>query len=702
MFDNAVRLCYNLTVKNGRETAGNEDTVKMTFAQRAKELVAQMTLAEKCAQLRHDAPAIERLGIPAYNWWNEGLHGVARSGVATVFPQSIAMAASFDDDLMEQVGTAVSDEARAKYNEYKKFGDTGYYMGLTYWSPNINIFRDPRWGRGHETYGEDPCLTGHMGAAFVRGLQGDPQYTYRKLDATLKHYAVHSGPEASRHGFDAKVSKKDLWETYLWAFRYCINHAHPACVMGAYNAVNGEPCCASPEMQGNILYGKLGFDGYFVSDCGAIADITDSHHLNDNYAQSAADALKNGCTLNCGSAYAALLSAVAAGLISEEVITAAVEKLFTSRFALGMFDTDCKYDDIPYDVVDCEAHRALNRRMAQESVVLLKNNGILPLKNDSDLTVAIIGNNADRREVLLGNYNGTPFASYTPFEAMKNRFRGKLYYGVGCHTVEDEDPSTYIEHPLREAVIAAQKADVVIMCMGIDPSIEGEQGDAYSQFGDSGDKRSLELPHAQKVLYEAVKATGKPIVFVNISGSAIALGDQDENCDAVIQLFYPGAEGGNALFDVLFGEVNPSGRLPLTFYRSDADLPDFSDYSMENRTYRYFTGKPLYPFGYGLSYTTFSYGTPRVCKADGDYTVSVTVKNTGDRDGDTVVQLYYTVEDAPCRVPLRSLVAFRRVSLAAGEETETVFTLREDELCYVDEDGRFCPAQRITFTCGES
>ena len=670
----------------------------MTFEQRAKELVAQMTLAEKCSQLRHDAPAIERLGIPAYNWWNEGLHGVARSGVATVFPQSIAMAASFDDTLMERVGCAVSDEARAKYNEYRKFGDTGYYMGLTYWSPNINIFRDPRWGRGHETYGEDPYLTGRMGAAYVRGLQGDPAYTYRKLDATLKHYAVHSGPEASRHGFNATVNQKDLWETYLWAFRYCIEHSHPACVMGAYNAVNGEPCCASPEMQGNILYGKLGFDGYFVSDCGAIADITDSHHRNDSYAQSAADALKNGCTLNCGSAYQALLSAVAAGLVTEDVVTAAVEKLFTSRFALGMFDTDCKYDNIPYDTVDCRAHRELNRRMAQESVVLLKNNGILPLKNSPDLTIAVIGNNADRREVLLGNYNGTPFEAVTPFDAFRQRFAGQLYYAVGCHTVQEEDPTTYLEHPLREAVIAAQKSDVVVMCMGIDPSIEGEQGDAYSLFGDSGDKRSLEFPASQKKLYEAIRATGKPIIFVNISGSAMALGDQDEHCAAVVQQFYPGAQGGNALFDVLFGEVNPSGRLPVTFYRSDSDLPDFSDYSMENRTYRYFTGKPLYPFGYGLSYTRFACDTPKVRREDGGYAVTVTVRNAGDRDGALVVPLYATVKNAPCRVPICSLVDFARVELTAGEERILYFRLEDRDVSYVDETGAFCVPEEVVFS----
>lgn len=671
----------------------------MTFSERAKELVSQMTLAEKCAQLRHCAPAVERLGVPAYNWWNEALHGVARAGIATVFPQAIAMAASFDEELLEEVAGAISDEARAKYNDFKTFGDTGYYTGLTFWSPNINIFRDPRWGRGHETYGEDPCLTGHMGSAFVRGLQGDPAYRYRKLDATLKHYAVHSGPEATRHGFNAEVSKQDLWETYLWAFRYCIDHAHPKCVMGAYNAVNGEACCASPTMLGDILYGKLGFDGYVVSDCGAIADITDHHHQNDSYAKSAADAVRNGCTLNCGSAYEALLSAVAAGLIDEETITRAVETLFTSRFELGMFDTDNKYDDIPFDVVDCEKHRALNRRMARESVVLLKNDGILPLRNDPDCKIALIGNNADRFDVLVGNYNGTPFDYTTPFRAFKERFAGRLYYAQGCFNVAGDYDNEWGEHPLREAILAARKADIVVMCLGIDPSLEGEENDAYANFGDTGDKHTLQLPRCQRVLYEEIKKTGKPIVFVNVSGSAMALCDQDENCNAVVQLFYPGSDGGNALFDVLFGEVNPSGRLPVTFYRSDDDLPPFSDYSMENRTYRFFGGEPLYPFGYGLSYTTLEAGEPQAKKEKDSYTVSVAVSNTGERAGTAVVQLYYTVRGASCRVPIKSLVRFCRTELQAGQTKTVTFTVPHEELTYVDETGAFCHADEIVFSC---
>ena len=376
----------------------------MDFRKRAEELVSKMTLAEKIAQMRHEAPAIQRLNIPEYNWWNEGLHGVARAGSATVFPQSIGMASSFNEELMLDVATAISDEARAQYNEYKKFGFTGIYQGLTYWSPNINIFRDPRWGRGHETYGEDPYLTAVMGTAFIKGLQGDGKY--RKLDATIKHYAVHSGPEELRHGFDALVSKKDLYETYLWAFKYCIENAKPAAVMGAYNRTNGEACCASKTLLQDILRDEFGFDGYVVSDCGAICDINNNHKITKNEAESAALAVNNGCELNCGMAYKWLKTAVALELISEETITEAVTKLFTARFRLGMFDDDCEYDNIPFEVIECDKHKELNRKMAQESMVLLKNNGVLPLAKKTK--IAVIGPNADSKDVLLGNYNGMP------------------------------------------------------------------------------------------------------------------------------------------------------------------------------------------------------------------------------------------------------------------------------------------------------
>lgn len=657
-----------------------------SFEKQARELVSKMTLAERCSQLLHNAPAIERLGVPAYNWWNEALHGVARSGVATVFPQSIAMAASFDDALLYRVAQAISDEARAKYNEYKRFGSTQIYQGLTFWSPNINIFRDPRWGRGHETYGEDPYLTGRMGAAFVRGLQGDPKAKYKKLDATLKHYAVHSGPESQRHSFDAVVSKQDLYETYLPAFKYCIEKASPSAVMGAYNRTNGEPCCASPTLIGEILYKQFKFKGYFLSDCGAINDIHENHHVTNTQAESAALAINNGCVLNCGSAYGALMAAYEAGLVSEETITEAAVKLFTARFRLGMFapEGDCEYDKIPYDVVDCKKHRKLNAKMARESIVLLKNNGILPLENKKDLKIAVIGPNAKEVSVLLGNYNGTPYEFTTIFEGIKNQAKGKVYYAAGSRHMRG-DMDDWDEHLLRDALLAADRSDVVIMCMGLTPNYEGEEG----SFGNGGDKRDIELPAAQQNLFREVLARGKPIIFVNVSGSAMNLTEQDEKCDAVIQLFYCGSDGGNALADVIFGRVNPSGRLPVTFYRSTEDLPPFEDYSMDNRTYKFFRGKPLYPFGYGLSYTTFKYSnlTVKPKKHGADFTIDVT--NTGSRVGDEVVLLYNHKRNADVRVPIKKLIAFKRVSLKPGETKTVQLKTEKDAFYHVNEDGKW-------------
>lgn len=624
-----------------------------SFRERAKELVGKMTLAEKISQMCYDAPAIERLGVPAYNWWNECLHGVARSGVATVFPQAIAMAASFNTALMHEVATAISDEARAKYNEYRKFGSTLIYQGLTFWSPNINIFRDPRWGRGHETYGEDPYLTGEMGVAFIKGLQGDGKY--RKVDATIKHYAVHSGPESKRHSFDARVNDKDLYETYLWAFKYCIDNAKPSAVMGAYNRINGEPACASKTYLKKVLFEEFGFDGYVVSDCGAICDINNHHKVTANYAESAALAVNNGCHLNCGDAYKWLKTAVASGLVSEETITEAVERLFEARFRLGMFDDDCEYDNIPYEVIECEKHRELNRKMAAESIVLLKNDGILPL--DPGKTIAVIGPNADDISVLLGNYNGTPSRYSTLLQGIRDAASSRVIYARGCKMFDDTINS-WEENPTREAIIAAQKSDVVILCMGLNPSMEGEEGDAYNG-ALGGDKADLELPPSQKRLYEEIKKVGKPIIFVNVSGSCINLSDQDRNCNAVIQCFYPGAEGGNALADVIFGKANPSGRLPVTFYKSVDDLPPFEDYSMENRTYRFFKGDVVYPFGYGLSYSTFEYRDDKICGGK----MALTVKNTGKYDGKVVIKVYDTSEN-------KRLIGFTKVHIDKTESRQ--------------------------------
>lgn len=624
----------------------------MTFLERAKALVAQMTLNEKMEQMRYDAPAIERLGIPAYNWWNECLHGVARQGTATVFPQAIGMAASFDDILMHEVADAISDEARAKYNEFKQFGYTDIYQGLTYWSPNINIFRDPRWGRGHETYGEDPYLTARLGTAFVKGLQGSGKY--RKLDATLKHFAVHSGPEADRHYFDARVTPKDLRETYLWAFKYCIEKADPSAVMGAYNRVNGEPACGSDWLLGDVLRGELGFRGYVVSDCGAIRDFHANHKVTRDYAESAALAVNSGCQLNCGKSYRYLCEAYERGLVSEETITEAVEMLFEARFRLGMFDDDCEYDAIPFDVVDCEKHRALNRKMAQESIVLLKNDGILPLK--SGQTVAVIGPNADSKAVLLGNYNGQPARYSTLLRGIQDGSDCRIIYARGARLYETKvgDAS---EKPLNEALIAAKHSDVVILCVGLDPSMEGEQSDKYNT-GKSGDKEDLNLPECQRHLIEAVVAVGKPVVLVNVSGSCVDLSYADAHCSAVLQCFYPGAEGGNALCDILFGRVSPSGRLPVTFYRSVEDLPPFEDYSMENRTYKFFKGTPVYEFGHGLTYSKISEAWID------DRTLDVT--NEGDFDTDyTVLKYEY--------IPHKNLCGFTRVHVRCGETVRVKF-----------------------------
>lgn len=621
--------------------------VFMTFKERAKELVGKMTVEEKMSQLRYDAPAIPRLGIPAYNWWNEALHGVARSGTATVFPQAIAMAASFNDELLRKVGEAVADEARAKYNDYRQYGETQIYQGLTCWSPNINIFRDPRWGRGHETYGEDPYLTGRMGAAYVEGLQGDDP-VYHKTDATLKHFVAHSGPEGIRHGFDAKVSEEDFWDTYLAAFRYCIDKAHPASVMGSYNCVNGEPATASYKLIQGVLRDKLGFDGYVVSDCGAIRDLDQFHKITSGPEESAALALNGGCDLNCGGAYTYLLVAYEKGLIDEETITRSAERVMEARFRLGMFDEDCPYDRIGMDVVESPEYIALSREMARQSMVLLKNDGILPLKGNE--TIAVIGPNADSTAVLLGNYNGTPSRYTTLLRGIQEAAEGKVLYARGSHLYKDKI-GYWEEHPLREAVLTAKRSDVVVLCVGLDPTLEGEQGDAFNGFA-SGDKVDLNLPKPQQELYEEIVKTGKPVILVNVSGSCIGLCDADRDCSAVLQCFYPGAEGGHALADILFGKVSPSGRLPVTFYRSVDDLPDFADYSMENRTYRFFKGSPLYPFGYGLSYTKFEENW-----LDDD---TAEVKNVGDMDSWHTV-LKFEKEPHP------QLVGFSKVWIPAGE-----------------------------------
>ena len=621
----------------------------MNFEKMAKDLVSQMTFPEKMAQMHYYSPAIERLRIPAYCWWNEGLHGVARSGRATVFPQSIAMSASFNDELMQDVANVISDEARAKYNEYKKFGDTDIYQGLTYWSPNINIFRDPRWGRGHETYGEDPYLTGRMGTAFIKGLQGDGKY--RKVDATLKHFAAHSGPESQRHSFNASVSEKDLYETYFWAFKYCIDNAKPAAVMGAYNRTNGEPCCASKTLMQDILRDEFGFEGYYVSDCGAICDIHNGHKVTSNDAESAALAVNSGCDLNCGEAYKWLKTAAALGLVTEETITTCVERLFTARFRLGMFADDCEYDNIPYDIIENENSMKINRKMAQESLVLLKNDGILPL--DSSKKIAVIGPNADSVSMLLGNYNGLPSKYYTLLRGLQEY--ADVRYAHGCLLAGDNPASKGFN--MREAIIEAKNADVVIMCMGLDAMLEGEEGDAFNSDA-SGDKINLELPNCQRELYDKIIALGKPVIFVNATGSCINLARQKDECAAIIQCFYPGAMGGLALADIIFGKVSPSGRLPVTFYEKVEDLPAFDDYSMENRTYKFFKGTPVYEFGYGLTYSEIQENW-----IDEN---TVEVSNKGNYDtAYSVLKFEY--------IPHKNLCGFKKIFIRKGETLKVEF-----------------------------
>lgn len=623
----------------------------MDFRKQAEELVAQMTLEEKLSQMNHDAPAIPRLGIPAYNWWSECLHGVARNGTATVFPQAIGMAASFHKERMYEVANAISDEIRAKYNEHKKQGFTEIFQGLTMCSPNINIFRDPRWGRGQETYGEDPVLTAMLATEYVKGLQGEGKY--RKADATLKHYAVHSGPEADRRGFNVDMDEKTLFDTYLYAFAYCIRHADPSAVMGAYNAVDGTPCVASKYLLQEILRDKFGFRGFVESDANAVEYLHKYHKVSENTAQSAAMSVNAGCDLCIGNSYQELGKAYEMGLLSEETVNESVIRLFTARFRLGMFADDCEYDSIPYEVVDCQKHRDLNLEMARESIVLLKNDGILPL--DKTKKIAVIGPCADDVSILLGNYNGRPSRYVTLLQGLWEK-TDQILYAKGVGYSNSIDP--HYERLAHEALIVGEKSDVILLCMGISPRMEGEEIDSqYSTEG--GDKRSIALPPAQRQLYEKLKALGKPMIFVNVSGSCLGLKDQDESCNAVLQCFYPGALGGRALADILFGVCSPSGRLPVTFYASDEDLPDFRDYSMENRTYRFFRGMPVYPFGHGLTYSQIT--------EDWTGENTVTVMNKGRFD------TWYSVLQY-AHSPHKRLVDFKKIFLKAGERVEITFS----------------------------
>jgi beta-glucosidase len=669
--------------------------VKRSFEKRAADLVSRMTLEEKVAQMQNAAPGIPRLDVPAYDWWNEALHGVARAGQATVFPQAIGLAATFDLSLMGEVATAISDEARAKHNEFVRQDQRARYQGLTFWSPNINIFRDPRWGRGQETYGEDPYLTARMGVTFVRGLQGDDK-RYRKLDATAKHFAVHSGPESSRHEFDVKPGERDLWETYLPAFQALVSQGKVAAVMGAYNRVNGESASASDRLLRQILREKWGFKGYVVSDCDAVGDIFKTHKIVGTAEQAAALAVKSGDDLNCGRTYAALVKAVQQGLVKERDIDTALTRLMTTRMRLGMFDPPkmVPWSKLPASVNQSPAHDALALRAARESLVLLKNDGLLPLSKTLR-RIAVIGPTADSTSALRGNYFGTPAAPVTILQGIRNALpQAQVVYARGAELVEGMGNSGEVpasEISAEAALAAARAAEVVVFVGGLTADIEGEEMRVdYPGFA-GGDRTDLRLPASQQKLLEAVQATGKPVVLVLTSGSALAVDWAQQYVPAILLAWYPGQRGGTAVADALFGDANPAGRLPVTFYKASEQLPAFDDYRMDGRTYRYFQGTPLYAFGHGLSYTRFEYTDLKVDRERvtpwGRIRARVTVENTGARAGDEVVQLYLKPVQAEHSRNVKELRGFQRITLQPGEKRELSFTITpRADLRYYDEE----------------
>ncbi|PYG84836.1 beta-glucosidase [Ruminiclostridium sufflavum DSM 19573] len=667
----------------------------LSYEERVKDLVSQMTLEEKTMQMLFDAPAIPRLGIPAYNWWNEALHGVARAGIATVFPQAIGMAATFDEDLIYEAAEVISTEGRAKYHEFQRKNDHDIYKGLTFWSPNINIFRDPRWGRGHETYGEDPYLTSRLGIKFVKGLQGNDS-KYIKAAACAKHFAVHSGPEGERHRFNAIATKKDMYETYLPAFKRLVHDAKVEAVMGAYNRTNDEPCCGSKTLLKDILRDEWGFKGHVTSDCWAIKDFHENHMVTKTAPESVALAVNNGCDVNCGNMYLNLLIAYDEGLIDEKTIDESVSRLMMTRMRLGMFDSNEKipYASIPYSVVDCEEHNEFALKVSKESLVLLKNdNNILPIDKNSLKSIAVIGPNADSRNALIGNYFGTASRYITVLEGIRESVPEtvRINYSQGCHLYKDQvEGLARPNDRIAEAISAAENSDIVIMCLGLDSTIEGEEGDAGNEYA-SGDKIDLNLPGNQQQLLEAVHATGKPVILLLLSGSALSVTWADNNIPAIVQAWYPGARGGKAVASVLFGESSPCGKLPVTFYKTTEELPDFHDYSMKNRTYRYMEKEALYPFGYGLSYSRFEYNALSVSsdkiKQGDNISCTVKVKNIGNREAKEAVQLYLKDVEASVAAPKWQLKGIRKVRLLPGEQEEVSFTLTSEDMMLVNEEG---------------
>jgi beta-glucosidase len=814
----------------------------LSVEERVNDLVGRMTLDEKISQMMNASPAIERLGVPEYNWWNECLHGVARAGIATVFPQAIGLGATWDEDMMYRVSTAISDEARAKHHDFVRKGKRLIYQGLTFWSPNINIFRDPRWGRGQETYGEDPFLTGKMAVQFIKGLQGDDP-KYFKTIATVKHFAVHSGPEPERHSFDARIDEKDFRETYLPQFEMGVKEGKAYSVMCAYNRLNGEACCGSNHLLTDILRNEWKFDGYVVSDCGAIGDIYQHHKIVPTAEEASALAVKSGCDLECATTFQSLKEAVAKKIITEAEIDVAVKRLFTARFRLGMFDRPelVKYAQIPYSVVDSKENHDLALEAAHKSIVLLKNdNNLLPLKKDIK-TIGVIGPNADQATMLLGNYNGMPSDPITPLRGIREKLpNAKILYAQGAEVAEglpsftvipakalshdntsglktdyydnkefkgnilfsetdsnlnanwkdksprddmnddnfgvrwtgeitasetglyqlgiittckvnfylgdtiivntsyhfrDEfsDPRLRKSVPIKleagkkyklkieagesygdaqvqlvwsvpranpkeelkkQAIEVAKQSDVVILCMGLTARLEGEEMDIAIDGFKGGDRTKLELPSVQEELIKEIQALGKPVVLVLLNGSALAVNWEKEKIPAIIEAWYPGQAAGTAIADVLFGDYNPGGRLPVTFYKSVSDLPSFEDYNITTQTYRYFTGQPLYPFGYGLSYTTFTYDNLSIgkeYKAGNEVKLSINVKNTGSIGGDEVVQVYVSNENRTGHIPLRALKAFKRIHLDAGETKTVDLMIKPDAFTVLNEAN-----QRVT------
>ena len=641
-----------------------------TPEKRAQELIAKLTIEEKASLMMHDSQPVEALGIPAYNWWNEALHGVARNGKATVFPMPIAMAASFDEPLVNEVFTAISDEARVKNRQARESGHVGWYQGVTFWTPNINIFRDPRWGRGMETYGEDPYLTGTLGMAVVRGLQGSTDAKILKAHACAKHFAVHSGPEWNRHSYNAEVSERDLQETYLPAFKDLVTKAKVQEVMIAYNRFRGVPCGASDYLVNTILRGEWGYKGLVVSDCWAVADfyVEGRHGYSPDGAHAAAAAVHNGTDLNCGDTYRFIPEAVQSGLLAEEEVDRSLERLLAARIRLGELDgAATPWDKLPDELVEGEEHRALALKMAQETIVLLQNkDNVLPL--DPKARIALVGPNADDREMQWGNYNPIPEQTVTLLDAMKKRVENLVYY-KGCELVGGD--------------ISAERLadyDIVVFAGGISPKLEGEEMDVPLPGFKGGDRENIELPEVQRHLLQALHFAGKKVVLVNFSGSAIGLEPETQSCDAILQAWYPGEEGGTAIANVLFGDVAPSGKLPLTFYKNVEQLPDFEDYNMKGRTYRFFEGEPLFPFGFGLSYTQFAYGEAQV---KGDKLV-LEVNNIGPVDGDEVVQLYVR-RPADAEGPQKTLRAYKRVHVPSGQSVEVSLPLTDETFLWWDE-----------------